>query len=229
LFCIEDSAHAHGAESNGQKAGSLCDAAAFSFFPTKPMTTAEGGMITTDNADLAAFARTFRNHGVPEGSSVHEQLGHNYRMDELSAILGLSQIRMLDDFIAVRNKIARMYHEGLADLRDQGVFIVSPPSNTRHSYYKFPLLLPTVEQRNAVSKALKEKHGIDTGTVYWPPCHLQPIVKSRPDLYGVRGEFPASEDILPRILCLPIHARLSTEEVARVIDAVHVEVARPAE
>ena len=225
FFCIEDSAHAHGAKRNGQKSGSLCDAAAFSFFPTKPITTAEGGMITTNLADLAGFARTFRNHGVPEGSTVHEQLGHNYRMDELSAILGISQIRMLDQFITIRKQIAREYEEGLADLKDEGICTVLPKSNMQHSYYKFPILLPTVGQRNTVSKSLREEYGVDTGTVYWPPCHLQPVVELRPDLYVVRGDLTASEDVLPRVLCLPIHARLTNAEVAQVIEAVHQAVA----
>ena len=91
LFVIEDAAHAHGAEWGQCRAGALADAGAFSFFATKVMTTGEGGMITTNNPKLAQFARTFRNHGVPEGKKTHEDLGHNYRMGEISAILGLSQ------------------------------------------------------------------------------------------------------------------------------------------
>ena len=176
LFLIEDAAHAHGAEWTGRKAGSLAGAAAFSFFPTKPMTTAEGGMITTDDTVVAEFARVFRNHGVPEGGSVHEALGHNYRMDELSAVLGLSQLHTIEASLATRQKVAQQYKAGLSSLEEAE--IISPPADMRHSYYKFPIVLSTRVRRDALAEALKKKHGIDTGTVYWPPCHLQPCKTS---------------------------------------------------
>lgn len=221
LFLIEDAAHAHGAELNGCKAGSLGDSAGFSFFPTKLMTTAEGGMITTNDDALAEFARTFRNHGVPEGKAVHTALGHNYRMDELSAVLGLSQLRQLDTFLQKRRTIAAQYEAGLGSL--EGLDLIKLPEGMRHSYYKFPVLLSSRDRRNALASALKEKHHIDTGTVYWPPCHLHPAVPARPDLYDTRSDFPISEEILPRILCLPIHARLDEPSVERVIEAVKTE------
>jgi len=222
LFLIEDAAHAHGAVCDGRGAGSLGDAGCFSFFPTKPMTTGEGGMITTNNEDLAAFARAFRNHGVKEGSSLQVVLGHNYRMDELSAVLGLSQTRSLEASLSRRRVIAKRYQEGLNELPKLRCVVGS--NHVVHSFYKFPTLLPTKHDRDTVSTALRELHGIESGTVYWPPCHLQPVVQSRTDLYRASGSFPVAEDILPRILCLPIHAGLDRAAVDTVIEAVRKEV-----
>jgi dTDP-4-amino-4,6-dideoxygalactose transaminase len=221
FFLIEDAAHAHGATRNGRKAGSLADAAAFSFFPTKLMTTAEGGMITTNDESLAEFARCFRNHGVPAQKKVHEIFGLNYRLDELRAVLGISQLRMIESFLAARQKIARQYEEGLSSLPD--VTMVRPAPGSVHSYYKFPILLRTAAQRSAVAESLRKEHGIESGSVYWPPCHLQPVVQARSDLYAVRGTFPVAEDMLRRVLCLPIHARMDSAAVARVIGAVKTE------
>ena len=224
LFVIEDAAHAHGAVSNCGRAGALSDAGAFSFFPTKVMTTGEGGMITTQDPDLARFARTFRSHGVPEGKKTHEELGHNNRLGEISAILGLSQLRSLPWALEIRRRIAASYELGLRSLAE--IEFIRPPEGSLSSYYKFPILLPTVEKRNTVAQALKDIHHIDTGTVYWPPCHLHPVVRNRMDLYSVPGPLPISEQVLPRVLCLPVHARLDQAAAGRVIDAVTLEVKR---
>jgi perosamine synthetase len=221
LFLIEDAAHAHGASWKGRMAGNLADAGAFSMFPTKPMTTGEGGMITTNDVSLGKFARAFRSHGVYEGSAVHDILGHNYRTDELSAVLGVSQTRTLDASLAVRQHVAEQYRSELGPV--DGLELLGPPSGMRHAYYKFALVLPTKDQRNAMAGALKEKHGIATGTVYWPSCHVQPVVTARPDLYAVRSSMPVAEDVLPRVLCLPIHARLNGEVTKQVIHAVKAE------
>ena len=222
LFLIEDAAHAHGAQWNGRKAGSLTDAGTFSFYPTKPMTTAEGGMITTDNDALADFARSFRSHGVPPGASVHQALGHNHRMDEVRAVLGISQLRKLEEFLMIRRSVARHYESALKSF--EGVATLTPPAGFLHSYYKFPIVLPTPEKRDAVAKALKTRHSIDSGTVYWPPCRLQPVVRARPDIYPLRGTFPIAEDILPRVLCLPIHAQVDRSVADRVVGALKNEL-----
>ena len=85
------------------------------------------------------------------------------------------------------------------------------------------MLLPSKAQRDALAAALKQKHGIATGTVYWPSCHVQPIVTARPDLYAIRGHLTVAEDILPRVLCLPIHGQLTDETTKQVIRAVKSE------
>ncbi|MEK7747783.1 MAG: DegT/DnrJ/EryC1/StrS family aminotransferase [Nitrospirota bacterium] len=220
LFLIEDAAHAHGATWKGQKTGSLADAASFSFFPTKVMTTGEGGMITTNQEALAEFAKLFRNHGAKEGGTTHDVFGYNSQMDEVRGVLGRSQLRILDAMLAKRREIAKQYKTGLKLVK--GLELIRLPKGMDASFYKFPILVSTVERRKALSEAL-QKHGIKSGSVYWPPCHLQPVVLARPELYGVRGPYPVSEDILPRILCLPMHPQLDTMTVNQIISAVKTE------
>lgn len=221
LRLVEDAAHAHGAGPAGGRAGALGDAAAFSFFPTKPMTAAEGGMITTDDDALAEFTRTFRNHGVAEGKGVHESLGANERLDEVRAIIARSQLRTLERSLAARRRVAALYVDALACPHVQPV---PRAADVSHSYYKFPVLLDTVAERGRTARALRERHGIETGTVYWPPCHRQPIVHARPDLYRAAGPYPKADDVLPRVLCLPMYPALDDVTVDRVARAVRAEV-----
>ena len=226
FFLIEDAAHAHGAEWGARKAGTLSDAATFSFYPTKPMTTAEGGMITTDRDDIAAFVRTFRTHGVPEGKKVHHAPGRNFRLSEIASILGLSQLRDLPAALEARRKVATRYTAEFRQLPN--VSLITPPPDSSPSFYKYAIVLPTRERRDAVAEALKQRHGIDTGTLYWPPCHLQPVVQERPDLYCVRAPLSHAEDVLARVLCVPMHARLDTATVDRVVESVKTEIQRTA-
>ena len=118
LFLLEDAAHAHGSRIGGRCAGSLADAASFSFYPSKVMTSGEGGMLTTDDSGLAAFARSFRSHGQASDSRSIVRLGSNYRLPELSAALGLSQLRRLDSIIAGRARLADRYRHRLGGRND---------------------------------------------------------------------------------------------------------------
>ncbi len=224
LFLIEDAAHAHGAELKGRKAGSLADVGSFSFFASKVMTTGEGGMITTNDDALADFARLFRNHGVAEGTTAHTVFGYNSQLDEVRGVLGLSQLRRLDSMLATRRKIAKQYETGLKSVK--GVSCIGRPRGMKPALYKYPILISTKERRTALAEALNKQHGIRTGSVYWPPCHLQPVVLARPDLYAVRGAFPVAESILPRVLCLPMHSGLEDQTVSRIVNAVKTESKR---
>lgn len=222
LFLIEDAAHAHGATLRGRRAGSFGDAGAFSFFPTKVMTTGEGGIITTNNEELANFAKWFRNHGVVEGRAVHDHLGHNWRMDELSAILGLSQMQDLEMFLCARQKIALRYDRGLRGVGH--VILPVTPADAKHCYYKYPIIMESRYLREELSTALRTHYGIETGSAYYPPCHLQPIVRQ---LLGYsEGMLPKSEDVLPRVLCVPVHVGLKVSDVDYVISAIKDELKR---
>ncbi len=106
IALIEDAAHAIGASYNGRKAGGLGKAGCFSFYPTKVITTGEGGMITTDDSNISDIARSYRNHGAAPDNSMYERVSTNWRMTEISAVIGLSQLRHLDEFITKRNVIA---------------------------------------------------------------------------------------------------------------------------
>ncbi len=228
LFLLEDAAHAAGACWRGRKAGSLGDAASFSFFPTKVITCGEGGMLTTDLAELAAFARSFRCHGIAEEGRELVRLGANYRLPELSAALGLRQLRRLDDFVQERNSLAQFYLERLPHIPDLGFF---PPSQEQvHAYYKFPVILPADCERKQVLQALKAEFGVIGGSIYWPPCHLQPYFR-RQFGWG-KGSFPVAEKVLSRTLTLPLYSGLKEDDLGYICSALaevlgRSEVRRP--
>lgn len=215
LFLLEDSAHAHGATYNGQKAGTFGDVGCFSFYPTKVMTSCEGGMILTNNEELAENARVLRTCGQ-NSDRLMVKLGHNWRMSELSAIVGKHQLAYLDEFIAKRNHVARLYEELLADTSEVSLFRV--PSNSIHSYYKFPLELNEDIDRTKIAAHMKQEFGVETGHVYYPPCHLQPYYK---ETFGTKeGDYPNAERTLKQVLCLPMHAALTDENVQYVCESL---------
>lgn len=219
LFLIEDAAHAPGAAIAGRKAGTLADGAAFSFYPTKPLTTGEGGMITTDDPQCAAFAQSLRCHGIAIGKESEGanknlllRLGHNWRMSELQALLGYYQLKRLDEAISRRQQAAVWYERELQDL--PGLRLIQRPANISHACYKFPVVLDKPHSRQATNELLAEEFGIQCGSIYWPPCHLQPFYRER---YGYQsGDFPVAEDVLDRTIALPIYPELGENEVLQV-------------
>jgi dTDP-4-amino-4,6-dideoxygalactose transaminase len=212
LFLLEDSSHAHGAMIDGKMAGTLGDVGCFSLYPTKLMTSCEGGMIISNNAGLAEAARCMRNCGQTPKKDV-VMLGHNWRLSEIAAIVGKSQLSNLEEFISRRNAIARFYEEALGKVN--GVTLFEVPSNIRHTYYKYPIRLSDEIDRDKLALKLKEK-GVDTGTVYDPPCHLHPYYLEN---YSHKGEFPVAETVLKKVLCLPMHVALTQEELEYIRDS----------
>lgn len=218
LFLIEDAAHAHGAMINSRKAGSLGDAGCFSFFPTKVMTTGEGGMITTDDDKLSEIAKSLRHHGAKEGQ--YERLGYNWRMSEINAILGIYQLKRLDEYVEQRNKIAQKYADHLMKIDDINPIVVPP--NVRHSYYKYPVLLSSDIDATKMKCSLKEKYNIDTGSLYYPPIHLHPLYKR---LFGyTEGMLPVSEKVLKKEICLPMFVKMDNEAIDYVIRSLEKEL-----
>ena len=216
LFLIEDAAHAHGSTLLGQKAGSLGRAAAFSFYPTKVMTAAEGGMITTNDGKLYQQARIFRDQGKSGFErNLHVELGYNWRMSEIHAVIGLYQFRRLEEFIAQRRKIARFYDKALEGL--DGIKPLRIPSGSESNYYKYVVFLDKGIDRESLKKELKEKYAVSlSGEVYEMPCHLQPVFAG----IGKEGDFPVAEDLCQRMICLPISAVMTEREAEYVVDAL---------
>jgi len=213
LFLIEDAAHAHGATIDGKKAGSLGDVGSFSFFPTKVMTTCEGGMITTDDQDLARMARRMRNHGRHEKTGLVVTLGYNWLMDEIGAVIGIHQLEQLETFVEKRNDIAKKYEKGLQGI--EGVKPISTPSNIRNSYYKYPVYLDEGIDPSRLTQFLKSEYHIAVGEIYYPPCHLMPLYK---EMFGYKGgELPVSEQVLKRVIALPMHVQITDAEINRVL------------
>jgi dTDP-4-amino-4,6-dideoxygalactose transaminase len=215
LFLLEDAAHAHGAMFDGKKAGALGDMGCFSFYPTKVMTTCEGGMITTDNEELAQTARCLRTIGQnPQRQAV--MLGYNWRLNEMAAVVGKHQLAYLEAFVQKRNQVAKWYEAVLGDV--DGVSLFKTPANIRHAYYKYPVKLADDISREKLSAALKEQFGVETGHVYYPPCHLQPFYMQN---FGTAlGDLPVSEKVLNQVLCLPMHYEITQENITYIHDAL---------
>ena len=218
LFLIEDAAHAHGSTLDGKMAGSFGDAAAFSFYPTKVMTSGEGGMITTDDKKIYERALVFRDQGKAGFyGNVHTEMGYNWRMSEVHAAIGLSQFARLGEFIEDRRRIAKIYDEELKEI--YGVTPIKIPPEVKSNYYKYVALLDDGINRTEIKKELKEKYGVSlSGEVYELPCHLQPIFK---EMYGFKdGDFTIAEDVCKRQICLPVFATMTEEQAKHVVDSL---------
>ncbi len=220
LFLIEDAAHAHGAMIDGQMAGNLCDGGAFSFYPTKVMTTGQGGMITTNDSNVAAKARSIRNHGL-DSERIMVMFGDNWCMSEVTAVLGRHQLANLEQFIKKRNEIAQIY--GALLQKNEAVSPIKKPDNIRHSYYKYPVRLHGINKEKLMA-ALKNEFGVDTGSLYYPPCHLHPWYKA--NLGTHEGDLPVSETVLKQVLCLPMHPGLTEDTARYVIDSLNTCISK---
>jgi perosamine synthetase len=217
LFLVEDAAHAHGSAIDGRPAGSLGDVGCFSFYPTKVMTTGEGGMITTNNEETVEKARILRDQGKESFySGTIVELGYNWRMDEFSAAIGLLQLKRLPEIIERRNKIAEYYDHKLSQL--SGIKPLKAQSNIVSNYYKYIALLEHGIDREAVKQKLKERGVRCGGEVYWPPLHLQPLYQRL--LNTKEGDFPVAEDACKRMICLPMYTQMTRGEAEYVVDKV---------
>ena len=212
LWLLEDAAHAHGAHFAGRAAGSIGDAGAFSFYPTKVITSGEGGMITTADKTVSDEARIYRDQGKAGFlGGDHVRLGYAWRMSELHAAVGLVQLARLDEFIAVRRRIARLYDDALPAL--PGITPVLAPEGSEPNYYKYLAVLDEGIDRAALKKRLREEHAVGmSGEVYARPLHREPVFAELDS-----GPLPVSEDLCARHVCLPIHNDMADSEAEQVI------------
>jgi dTDP-4-amino-4,6-dideoxygalactose transaminase len=212
LTVVEDACQAHFATREGATAGTVGDAGAFSFYPTKNMTVAgDGGMLVTDDERIARRARRLRNHGRGEEGS-HRSLGLNHRMSEVHAAVGVRQLDHVRDWGRARATAARRYTERLDAVEE--VVTPTPPPDGDHVYHLYVIQVPA-EARDDLRAALDDA-GIDTGIHYPTPAHEHPPVVERVGEVSL----PRTERLCDRIVSLPIHPRISREEVDRVCDAV---------
>jgi dTDP-4-amino-4,6-dideoxygalactose transaminase len=223
---IEDASHAIGASYRGEPAGSgrYADITVFSFHPVKIVTTAEGGMALTNDPELAQRMALLRSHGVTRDASLmlaeepqpweYEQLslGFNYRMTELQAALGLSQLQRLDEFIARRREIAERYDRELAGLP---LRLPYQQPKSRSAYHLYPVCVEAPPDRRAVYDGLAAR-GI-RANVHYIPIHTQPYYRA---LGFSRGDFPNAEAYYDAALSLPMFAGLEDFEQSRVIEAL---------
>jgi dTDP-4-amino-4,6-dideoxygalactose transaminase len=181
------------------------------------MTTGEGGMITTNDDAIASRARVFRDQGKESfNSNTIVELGYNWRMDEISAAIGIVQLKRLEWMIGVRNRLADIYDRGLADAK--GIRPQKRFDQSVNNYYKYTAFLDGGVNRDVFKQKLRERGVRCGGEVYWPPLHLQPIYQRE---LGVRpGDFPVAEEVTARMVALPMYTSLKEEEAQYVVDEV---------
>jgi perosamine synthetase len=216
IFLIEDAAHAHGSGLGGVRAGNFADGAAFSFFPTKVMTTMEGGMITTNNESDWKLVKSFRNQGKRDGNygGLHYDMGSSLRISEIAAYIGLVQLRKLDRMVAVRANAARRVADCLKAL---DIAWCDTSHMDQASQYKFIIRIPDGFDAGAVKSALSQRGVICGGGVYEVPCHLQPVFKNvEADRSGLRN----TETWCPRHICPPITSGTTEEEIVSMSAAL---------
>lgn len=233
LIVIEDACHALGAEDRGRRVGSRADMTVFSFHPVKHLTTGEGGMVTTDDKNLAETLRRFRNHGISTEARQRQSagqwqyemtlLGFNYRLTDIACALGISQLDRLDANLARRREIAARYTAAFANLEGLQPPSVRPKVNPAWHLYPVRLNLARLSAgRERIFRALRaENIGVN---VHYIPVHLQPYYRDRFGFTG--GEYPVAEDAYERLISLPMFHGMSDQDVEDVITAVHKVLAR---
>jgi perosamine synthetase len=210
---IEDACQAHGAEYRGRKVGSF-GIGCFSFYATKNLTTGEGGMITTDSADVAEKARMIRSHGQSE-RYIHQTLGFNYRMTDVAAALGICQLIRLDDLNRKRTANASFLTSKLTGIRGLTTPAIGP--DRKHVFHQFTVRVSGSfgMSRDDLAASLKQK-GIMTGIHYPIPIHKQPLYR---DL-GYDVHLPVSERAATEVLSLPVHPRLNDQDLKNIVDSL---------
>jgi perosamine synthetase len=221
LKVIDDSCEALGAEYKGRKLGQFGDASAFAFYPNKQMTTGEGGIVVCDDEKIASLCRSLRNQGRGEMGAwlEHDRLGYNYRLDEMSSALGVSQLRRIESFLRKREQVARSYTEKLVKfdwVRPQVV-----KAYARMSWFVYVVTLAEGFNRDSVMQAMEE-HGIPVRG-YFSPVHLQPYIREHFGYGG--GELPVTEAIARRTIALPFHNNITSEQIEKIVSTL-AEVVR---
>ncbi len=224
LILISDACHALGAKYRGDRIGSLADLTVFSFHPVKHITTGEGGMVVTDNADYANRMRRFRNHGIQTdyrqraeaGTWFYEMvdLGYNYRLTDIQCALGLSQLRKLGGWIDRRREIAKMYDESFHGESCMKTLKVS--EDAFHVYHLYVVQLSIEKLKSSRSQIFSSLRNAGIGVnVHYIPVHLHPFYKVN---FGTSlGLCPVAESAYERILSIPIFPGMSDDDVNRVI------------
>lgn len=237
IYLIEDAAHAHGCTLDGKPAGSIGHAAGFSMFPTKVLTTGEGGVVTTDDGDLYNTVSMMRNQGKnPNLNGAISEFGHNFRMSEFTALLGVRQMEKSSQVIQERQRAASFYDAALPEIK--GVRPIHLAAGATSSYYKYVCYLEGGIDRGDLKRIMREEHGVSlTGEVYATLCHQEPIWErytycGRPrngdkvvcphgkDCLEIQSEFPGAQKVADQHICLPVYPGLSESQLHQVVDSL---------
>lgn len=224
LRLIEDACHAFGASYRGKKIGSFADMTVFSFHPVKPITTGEGGAIVTNNEDYAKKLRLLRNHGIDKesreqfGSDVEWaydmlELGRNYRMTDIQAALGISQLKKISSFIAKRNELANQYNELLETL--PFLEIPSKTDDVVHGWHLYTILLKNVDRNRFFTYMKKNNIGVN---VHYIPIYLLNYYQKK--ISFKRSDYPVTEDVFKRIITLPLYPALKEQDIHSIVNLI---------
>jgi len=228
LYIIEDAAHAIGTDYKGKKIGNFSNATVFSFYATKTITTAEGGMIVTNDEELGKKLKRYSYFGVDKdafnryadkGNWYYEviELGYKYNMDNIPGALGVEQLKKLESFIEKRRKLASLYTGLLKGV--PGIIVPLEKEYTRHSYHLYPILLDieniNMTRAEFIDKLKEYKIG---ASVHFIPLHLHPYYQKTYDYK--KGDFPTAEYLFDREVSLPLYPRLSEEDVRYVVQSI---------
>ncbi|OQY07912.1 MAG: polysaccharide biosynthesis protein [Planctomycetales bacterium 4572_13] len=215
LEVLEDSCEALGSILNDKKVGTFGKMSAFAFYPNKQMTTGEGGIILTDDDNLAAMCVSLRNQGRGRGGGwlAHDRMGYNYRLSDINCALGIVQLSRIEEFVQKRANVARMYQDALAG--DDRLMLPQAPENSRMSWFVFVVRLAeqyTQAQRNTLLKKMLAR-GIQVSN-YFPPVHLQPFIAEQ---YGCKiGDMPVTDTVVKGTIALPFHNHLTKDDIQLV-------------
>lgn len=226
LKIIEDACEAIGAEYEGRKVGTYGACSVFSFYPNKQMTTAEGGVIVTDDPEIARLCRSYRNQGRSEGSGwlKHEHIGYNYRLSDLQCALGIVQLERIEELLQKRRTIADIYNKRLKDIRG-----IKPPYVADYlmmSWFVYVIqLMPQsggLKERDEIIADLQDQ-GIACGN-YFPPIHLQPFYRKQ---FGYKeNDFPIAEGVGQRTIALPFFNSLRPQDIEQICRALEKSLTR---
>lgn len=217
LYLIEDACHAMGAEYNGKKVGTFADLTVFSFHPVKHITTGEGGAVTTDHQNLDETLKVLRNHGIDKDLHKRQSqadymydmktLGRNYRLTDIQCALGISQLKKLDYYIEMRNKLVIFYSNKLKDLEFLDTPVVKP--HIKHAWHIYTLLLDERVKRDKFFQYMK-KNNIGVNVHYIPIYRFTYYINR----FNFKIEdFPVTEEVFKRIITLPIHPKLTQNQL----------------
>lgn len=219
---IEDSAEALGSSQRGRKCGSFGDAGLFAFYPNKQITTGEGGMLVTNNNELAVLAKSLRNQGrdAEAGWLQHARLGYNYRISDINCALGIAQMQRIEEIIRKRRKVKEMYDKHFQNTFEKGLLIPQfVPEDCYLSPFVYVLRLAgrfDQNDRNNLLQHLREK-GIQCSD-YFTPIHFQPPYR---ELGWKSGDMPITEKVAERTIALPFFNNLNEQQITYVVAAVN--------
>jgi perosamine synthetase len=224
LRLISDCCESIGAEYRGKKASRRGVAGVFAFYPNKQITTGEGGVVVTDDEEIAKLCRSMRNQGRGDGSAwlSHERLGYNYRLPDISCALGIVQLERIDEILRSRQGVADVYARLLTEVDSVEAPFVAPDT-TRMSWFVYVVRLADAFSRQDRDEVLRDlrRHGIGANN-YFPPIHLQPFYRER---FNFReGAFPITERVAERTIALPFHNNVTVAECEAVVERLRAAV-----